>query len=478
MVVLPAAPKQPPVRRFLSVFLADASVMHQPNVQLLLMARALASAGMALLTYGAMTQIARTGGSQFDVSVVGAAGSLAALGFGLRGGELADSLSRSLAVGLSSLAQALLCFLVPTLLGVSLAPLVLLILAISILSQVTTPALKTAVAVVASAPEVATVAVLLGVADAVGSAAGTAGLAPALIKISGMTAVAYVSGCIFVLMAVRAFRVPGTRLIGAANKLRRSRPARARTLGVRDTGTWIFGHSPVATMILIGAAVTVLSHLFDTLQPVFTRSVLHQDPVISVYIFAPGALGTVIGTVAAPQLMRKSSERVLAIWGLIAFGLGMTLFGLIDVVTPMLAPLSPIRLLAPLGISVSDGVLAAGVIAIPIQFGATAAATAVQTYINRRVPVVGQGTTFGMQTVLTSALNIVILLGLGALATVIGVKWMFFLAPGIVVLLVVAMLGWVSSAGSEEKPTWGEVFASFWEDPTTEGEASLAAPGP
>jgi hypothetical protein len=78
------------------------------------------------------------------------------------------------------------------------------------------------------------------------------------------------------------------------------------------------------------------------------------------------------------------------------------------------------RLLAPVGVHFSEAVLAAGVIAIRFDFGSTASGAAVQTYPNRRVPLANQGATFGIQSQVVSALTIVTMLSLGALATLLG----------------------------------------------------------
>src|SRR5215207_6821456 len=103
----------------------------------------------------------------------------------------------------------------------------------------------------------------------------------------------------------------------------------------------------------------------------------------------------------------------------------MVHYGLIDLVTPLLAPLSPLRPLARVGIELSDPILAAGLIAILVEFGTAGATAAVQTYVNRRVPLTRQGTTFGIQSVVSNGLNVVGTLAAGALATDFGTKIVF-----------------------------------------------------
>jgi MFS-type transporter involved in bile tolerance (Atg22 family) len=172
MTTAPDAAAQPRAHRFLHLYLSDLTVLRRPDAQVLLVSRFLSQAGLSTLTYGAMVHVARNGGSQLDVSLLSVSGSLAALAFGLRGGVIADSLQKRLALGLSYAAQSALCFVVATFFGIGLASLLLLIFAISILTQITSPTLKAAVTVVATAADFGTVTVVLGLPRAPDPASG------------------------------------------------------------------------------------------------------------------------------------------------------------------------------------------------------------------------------------------------------------------------------------------------------------------
>ena len=88
----------------------------------------------------------------------------------------------------------------------------------------------------------------------------------------------------------------------------------------------------------------------------------------------------------------------------------------------------------------SDLVLAAGVLAVPMNFGSTAAGAAVQAYINRITPIQEQGSTFGIQEVTEQALTVVTLLSTGLIANVTGTRVVFAIAPMIVIVLGTAMV--------------------------------------
>ncbi len=467
LMTTPMPPRERPrLRRFHHLQLADISLLRRIDISVLLASRTLSGAASAMLTYGAMVHLARIGASQLEVSLLSASAALAALSFGLRGGAVADSTPKRLALAIGYGAQAALCIVIPTFVGTDLLPILLLIFGVSILSQITSPALKAAVAIVASAPEVATVTVLLGVAGGIGTALGSAILAPLLIKLWDIRIVSYVAAVIFSLAATRALKLPGDPGSVAAHREQHAgNNGLPRTYGLHAMAEWLLTHQAVATMILSGAIVTTLGDVFETLQPVYVRNVLDTDPANTIYVFAPGAIGWGAGSLFAPGLVQRSGERWLVSLALGGFAVGMILFGLIDLVEEILAPLSPLRLLSIFGIDLSDGVLAAGVIAILTQFSATCATVAVQTYVNRRVPLVGQGTTFGMQTTIAKGMSVVATLGLGALATAFGVRLAFLLAPALVLIAAVSLIwGSYRARGDPEQPTWGEVFASYWDD--------------
>jgi Na+/melibiose symporter-like transporter len=376
------------------------------------------------------------------------------------------------ALALGFAAQAVICFAIPRFVGTGIAPLFILIFAVSILSQITNPALKVAVAVVASAAELATVTVLLGLASGIGTATGSALLAPVLIKHWDIRTVMYVAGAFFILAA---YRVIGTDV---DRRPRRVQTGRIRRLaGFREVGAWMLANRAVSTMILVGAAVTVLSRVFDSLQPIYVRSVIGADPANAIYIFAPGAIGALIGQLLAPIFIRWPGERWLANISLALFGIAMILFGLIDQVASTFAPYSPLHLLSHLGLHPGERVMAAGMIAILVEFGSGAATVAVQTYINRRVPISVQGSTFGAQSFLANGLGFAGTLTVGGLATVFGTRAIFLLVPSLLVIGLVVLIRSLYRMADEPIPSPREALATLWDEPkpgeTTSGASMI-----
>jgi MFS family permease len=193
-------------------------------------------------------------------------------------------------------------------------------------------------------------------------------------------------------------------------------------------------------MILVGGMVMSMFEAMNTLMPVYVRDTLGANPTNTVYILAPGGIGFLAGTVLGPWFMDHRGERALGVVALAILSLGFALFGLIEVVAPFMAPISPLRLLRLFGIALSPPMEAAGVISIFTDFESTAALAAVQTYINRYVLLARQASTFGMQEVLDNALILFAVLAFGAIATALGPRVIFIVAPPLIVADVVWLI--------------------------------------
>ncbi len=417
-------------------------VLKHAEVKILAVSRFAAKMAGATLSYGVMVFLATAGASQFEISLANSAAYLAALLFGLQGGMLADSASKRRILTAGFIAQALLCLLIPVLFGTDIGPMLVLIFMTSGIAQVISPGLKSIVAIVSSPAEVATTGALVNVVGSIGSAVGSSFMAPLLIKFFGINAVLAVGGLLYLIGAVRIFRLPKKE----ADERKSLREAvssmswKPRALSLGYNADWIMAHRPVASMLLVGILCAALFEGINSLLPVYVRDVLHEDPANSIYIFAPAGIGYLIGAVGGPRLIRRMGERKLAIVSLVLMIVGAFLLGMIDQVAPFFARFSPLRLLEPFGIQLSDLVLAAGVIAMPANLGSTAAGQAVQVYINRHVSVVEQGGMFGLQQVQQNAFNLASVFLLGIVATIVGPSAVFLIAPlivGTIVLLLV-----------------------------------------
>jgi MFS family permease len=415
-------------------------VLRDPGVRALVFARLATALGLATLAYGAMVYLATIGAPQLTISLMGATRYLSALLFGIGGGALAEAMSKRTAMVTAYALQAAACFVVPTVWGTSVPSLVVLVFLVAMLGQIATPALKSATALVSSAALVAVVAAIVSVANGIGAALGTAVLAPFLINVTSMRVLIYVTGVILAFGAVRALKLPAEAEAMTLGKAVRGVAWRETVPSPRRTAEWLLANRKVAAMILVGSIVLGLFDGLNTLMPVYVRDVLHSNPTNTVYILAPGGIGFAVGTVLGPWLMDRRGERALGVMALMVLSLGFVLFGLIDLVWPILAPLSPLRLLGLVGIQLSPQIQAAGLVSILTALGSTGAAAAVQTYVNRYVLLARQPATFGMQEVLDNAVTLIAVVAFGFIATALGSRVVFVVAPPLLVAIVIWLI--------------------------------------
>jgi MFS family permease len=455
-------------------------VLRNRGVRALIGSRFAAALGISTLAYGAMVYLATIEAPQLLISLVGATRFLAALLFGIGGGALVDVMSKRTAIVTAYTVQAAACFVIPTVWGTSIASLVVLVFVVASLGQLAIPAVKAATALVSTVAQVAVVAAVISVASGIGAAMGSAFLAPLLINLADLQTIIYVAGVILALGAVRSLWLPreatSTSLLRAARQVewRRAMPS------LRRTAEWLSANRVVGALLLVGAMGMALFESLNTLMPVYVRDVLESDPTNTVFILAPGGIGFMAGTVLGPWLMDRRGERSLAAIALLLLILGFVLFGLIDLVAPLLAPVSPLRILGLVGIELSPAIQAAGLISVFTALGSTTAIAAVQTYVNRYVLLAHQPTTFGMQEVLENALILFAVLGLGIVANLVGSRLVFILAPPLIIAVVIWIIR-ICFRIVDEAPPEARVIARKLLDTSPDarpGDISGATPEP
>ncbi len=432
-----------------------AALVRRKDVQILLLSRMATMLGLATLSYGAMVFLAQEGASQLQVSMMGVSRNAAALLFGLGGGLMADAMSKRGAMVASYSIQAAVCIALPLLFGTSLPTLFAVIVLAAVLGQLTVPAIKSAVALVAAPADVATVSALIAVAGGIAAAAGASLLAPILIDVGGIRLVLWSAGVVLAFGAVRARALPEEPDKASLRKAFGDVEWRASFPSLRGTAQWLYDNKGPGSMLLFGATVLALFDGINSLMPVYVRDVLGIDPAAAVWVMAPGAFGFALGTVLGPLLITRIGERPLLAVALLTMFSGAIGFAFVDQLAPLLGPLSPLRLLGRLlGVEVPLPVLAASMLAIPAAFGSTLGGASVQTYVNRRVPLAGQGAVFGRQEVIENALTLTMILLLGVVATLVGSRLVFLVGPPVLFLIVLALIRYAYSVSGDAAPTY------------------------
>jgi MFS family permease len=447
--------------RFLWFFLPEPSVAKDIRFEALLVSRFLSDAGQQALAYGALVAIVRNGGSAFDAALIGVAALVPPALFGLYGGAVADAVPKRLALaGIYNL-QALLCFIAPSVVGTDLAGMMLLIFAVNTLGQVSGPSESSVLPMVASAAQLASGAALIAFASSLGTAFGTALLAPVLVRVFGVKTVIYTAGVLLLLAASRVFDL-STLQSEPQGRLQLS--VLRRKVSIRATINWLADQPAVMTMVFVAVLAGTAQLVMQTLAPRYVQSVLDLDPADAVYVFGPSALGLALALLATPRLIPRIGERSTALLGFGTMTTALSLLGLVPQLI-FIDPVNPLHAASVLGIEMSDRLRTAALLAVPLGFGLALTTTSVQTYVNRRVPLLHQGRTFALQSTLKNGTAIVPLLTLGAVASVLGVQAVIIASPFVLLALAFGLIQVSRRFGGHAPRGRLEVLSTFWQEP-------------
>jgi hypothetical protein len=453
------------VFRLLWFFLPETSIARKPRFQQIFASRFLSDAGQQALAYGALVAVVRTGGSALEAALVGVAALIPPALLGLYGGAVADALPKRVALATIYSCQAALCFIVPAVIGTELLAILFLVFAVNALGQVSGPTESSILPHVATDEELATAASLVSLASNVGTAFGTAVLAPVLVRAFGTDLVFYVAGVLLFLAASRVFDL-------ATPDHQPTGDWRRPNVNVRSTVDWLIKERAVATMIVVAVLAGTANIVLQTLAPRYVSSVLDVDPADAVYVFAPSAAGLLAALAFTPRLIRRFRERLVALGGFAITSSALVLLGLVGQVAGFVDAINPMRLTGIFAIDLGEKLRTAGFIAVFVGFGLSMTTTSVQTYINRRVPLQYQGRAFALQSTLKNGSAIVPLLTLGAAASVFGVEAVLIVSPFVLLAVAASLVRLSYALGGRAPASRLDVLASFWH----ESEATIVPP--
>ena len=445
------------VFRLFWLFLPKASVARKPQFQQILASRFLSDAGQQSLAYGALIAVVRSGGSAFEAALVGVAALIPPALLGLYGGAVADALPKRVALAVIYNLQAVLCFVVPYVAGTDLVAILFLVFAVNTLGQVSGPTESSVLPHVASEEELASGASLVGLASNMGTAFGTALLAPVLVRAFGTDVVFYVAGALLFLAASRVFDL-------TTHEEPHDRDWRRPNVNVRSTVTWLISERAVATMIVVAVLAGTANIVLQTLAPRYVSSALGVDPADAVYVFAPSAVGLITALLLAPMLIRRFRERIVALAGFTIVSAVLCALGFVPEIADVVDFVNPMRLASVFGVSLGEKLRTAGLLAVFIGFGVSLTTTSVQTYINRRVPLQYQGRAFALQSTMKNGTAILPLLTLGAAASFFGVETVLIFSPFALLAIAATLVRLSYALGGRAPASRLDVLASFWQE--------------
>src|ERR1700674_1976082 len=442
--------------RFFWVFLPETSIARSRQFHYLLASTFLSDGGRDALKYGALVAVTRSSGSSIDAVLIGVASLLPPTLLGLYGGAVADAFPKRVALAIIYLLQGGLCFVVPTFLGTNLGAVIALIFALNVLGEVSTPDEQSVAPLVASDEQPASATSLLSLASNIGTAVGTALLAPILLRVVDVQAVFWAAGTMLLLASGRIWQVRSARDLKATGYHRPS-------LNVREILGWLADEPAVATMMMVGVLAGTATVVLQTLAPRYVQSVLGLDPAEAVYVFAPTSIGLVLALAATPGLMRRFGERRTALIGFMITATSLFLLGLVrHHLVVIVDPVNPFRLLGTAGLHLGGPLRTASFLVMPLGFGVAATTMSVQTFINRRVPLAHQGRMFALQSTVKNGVTIVPLVTLGIAASVAGVDTVLIASPLLLFALAFLLVFLSERFGSHAPFGRLEALESFW----------------
>jgi len=157
-------------------------------------------------------------------------------------------------------------------------------------------------------------------------------------------------------------------------------------------------------------------------------------------------------------------------------GLGLVDSGLLDFLTPI----NPVHWLNELfkRVNLSEATELAVLMSFPAGFGMGFVDNSLKTFLNRRVRTTDQGRTFAIRNLSESALTIVPLLVVAAIATATSVSAVFVVMPLIFYIVVMALLQASIRLGAEIPAERRGTLKTFWEEADTEEITRMDAEEP
>ncbi|HWO71924.1 MAG TPA: hypothetical protein VNN21_00030, partial [Dehalococcoidia bacterium] len=237
-----------------------------------------------------------------------------------------------------------------------------------------------------------------------------------------------------------------------------------RKVSVLATVRWLAAQPAVATMVFVAVLAGTASITLQTLAPRYVHAVLEVDAADAVYVFAPSAAGLGLALLATPRLVAARGERNTALFGFGLVSTNLACFGLVRDLE-FIDPVNPLHALSLLGLDLSRQLRTAALLAVPLGFGLSLTATAVQTYLNRRVPLSHQGRTFALQSSLKNGVSVLPLITLGAASSAFGVENVLLASPLLLLAMAAALIRLsLHFAGHTPRGPLREL-ASYWEEP-------------
>lgn len=275
---------------------------------------------------------------------------------------------------------------------------------------------------------------MLNFALTVAQILGMAILAPLTLKTVGPEALVVTTAALF--GAGIFFLMPVTDLSPAGPRVREERTSlrAALTRGWRILREDPHAYQAMVQYTLISAAMAALVVII----PKYVESVLSTSAENTVFVFAPGAVGVVLGLRLAAFLARLMNNRRVTTLGFALFVACLAGFGLVQVVVRLLEDQAGLPLTeVESAVGLSPVVAAAMILSAPAGFAFALVGVASRTVLLEQAPPHMRGRVFATQNAISSLITVPPTLAAGLVADLFDAR---LVAVGMASLLVAAYL--------------------------------------
>lgn len=437
--------------RFLPI---DQPLLRDPTFRNFWLSRLFVQLAQGAMLYALLILVVDLTSSSFYTALFVNCSILPAIVFGIPGGIVSDSLPRRpMMVALNLIRFALIC--ATLLVSPSLTAVFALTLALWVIHQFYSPIESTVVASLVPPERFSSAQALHNLALTLAQALGLVIMAPLILRFFDISVLFAICASLFLAAAGFAAllprlddqivddAVPAAAVNADPGVIRQPARIGARRPGsIASSFQWFLNgwrmvsHDRIALGavlddMLVGLGLASLL----VIMPLYLEAVLNTAQENTTFVFAPAALGLVVGLRAAPALNTILENRYIATLGLALFALTVMTLGFVvrltDFVTGTLR--LPLNELSD-AVGVSTYVLVVMVISIPAGFASALVGVAARSVLLSRVPPGVRGQIIASQNLFQSLATLLPTFAVGIFADIVGVRVMA-VAIGLVLLI-------------------------------------------
>lgn len=411
---------------------AEPSLWADEDFSLLWWSRLLSQTAQGALLYALLILVVDLSDRTIFNSIFVILSMIPSIAFGLPAGMVVDNMNRKLLlVCLNGFRFLFMLFMVavdPTIPGVLACT-----LGIWIIHQFYSPSEASMLADIVPARRYTEAQSLFNLALTISQGVGLIILAPILLRTGGAQLVFVLAGGLWLIAGALSMLLPSISVEDAIQR----RPRRRNLLESLGAGWQFVKHDrPTLEAILDDVLVSVGMSSLVVIIPFYLENVLGTSKTNTVFVFAPAALGLVIGLRLATVLAQLIGERLSASLSLAGFALCILSLGFVEQTFAFLTMSLrlPLDSIADM-LSIPRLIILAMLISIPAGICSSVVNVAARSILLRRTPAYVRGQVIATQSLIGNILGLVPTLLAGIATDLFGV---LPVAVGIAVILLIA----------------------------------------